>query len=452
MSEAIFERMRKAHDKAAERKAERVKRFIGRPIAQYRCIGDVGIEIEVEGRNLPRVIKYISPETGVVWTNHDDGSLRGENNEYVTGGAIKIAEVEPMVKALWDAFEAQGSKVKMSNRCSTHVHVNCGILTPKPITSLIALYGILEEAVTNWCGPDRVSNPFCLRMKDSRTSLEMWEELCTGENAVFEKHRNKYNALNLEPLWKQGSVEFRPMRGAEGPEHVIGWVRLLWALREAARTRYQNPLTLAMQVSARGVRALIEEIIEENALGDTWKSIVEHPANGNLDNLLREGFLIVQPLLFSTQWDVVEDREEEGYMEPDVFEKAKIAERIERFNNPEENAELGNMNVNEFIDAEEDAPVPRAMWVEPVAAAPRHAPARALPDDRRRRAERFLMEHPELRPAEDQGFGQHDQDWFVEELLFFWGVEGEMQVGFHWNANEQQYVLDNDDDAQGDDQ
>ncbi len=53
MSEAIFERMRKASDTAGAYRDQRIKNFIGRPVSRGRVSGDVGLEIEVEGRGLP---------------------------------------------------------------------------------------------------------------------------------------------------------------------------------------------------------------------------------------------------------------------------------------------------------------------------------------------------------------------------------------------------------------
>lgn len=332
MSEAIFERMRNASNSKFERDNARSKMLLQKPVAPRKIIGDVGLELEIEGVNLPGFIDYTTPVTAVAWKAENDGSLRGENHEYITNGAVKIVEVEGALSALWMAFSKNGSKLQLSNRCSTHVHLNCSMLSPKPITSLICLYAIVEEAVTHWCGESRVSNPFCLRIVDSSSTVETWEDYLSGDRVEF-SNGMKYNSLNLKPLFNMGSVEFRALRGADNPDIVLKWVNFLWALREEARTTYQNPLKLAQDVSARGVLGVIEGIVDKHGLQDFWKEVRDHELNGHmLDQTLRRGFLLIQRLLFSVKWDSVPDREENGEAPEDFNAQRAKALRLEQHN------------------------------------------------------------------------------------------------------------------------
>lgn len=328
MSDAIFQRMRDAAKSQVANTENKAMYRIQRPCAGRKAVGDVGLELEVEGENLPQFVDFLTPETAVPWTNHDDGSLRGENNEYVTGGPIKIAEVAPMVGALFTAFAENGTKLKLSNRCSTHVHVNCSMLSPKPITSFVALFGIVEETVTHWCGDDRVSNPFALRIIDTNATIEKWEDWLTGEHVEFNKN-DKYNGMNIRPLFDMGSIEFRHMRGAESADLVVNWVRFLWALREEARTQYQNPAKLAQEVSGRGVAGVIDEMVKRQGIEDVWAEIVAHPLNdGIVERQLRRGFLVIQPLLFALRWDMVPDREEAGEVPEDAYARRDKEQRM----------------------------------------------------------------------------------------------------------------------------
>jgi hypothetical protein len=270
MSSKILERMRQSASVNVDTGNREVVRFLRKNASPRRSAGDVGLELEIEGRNLPSFIRTLSPELAIGWKAEKDGSLRGENHEYITNGPIKMAEVEPMLAGLWNAFKEKGSKLKLSNRCSTHVHVNCSMLTPKPITSFIALYGMVEEAVTYWCGQDRVSNPFCLRMCDTPATIREWTKRLRGDMAEF-GNGMKYNALNLKPLFMMGSVEFRSLRAVEDYTVILKWVRFLWALREEARTTYQNPARLAQEVSARGALGVIEAIIAKHDLEEFWQ-------------------------------------------------------------------------------------------------------------------------------------------------------------------------------------
>ena len=346
MSEVIFERMRGATAKRVQRTNDKVAATLKAPLSPKKAVGDIGLELEIEGDNLPDFIDYLSPETATTWFADKDGSLRGENHEYITNDPIKVAETQPMCQALFDAFKERGSVLRLSNRCSTHVHVNCSTLTARPITSLIALYAIVEEAVTHWCGDERISNPFCLRMIDASSTIENWqlyleEPSSRGRGGGHPDDRgpfprgDKYNALNLKPLFEQGSVEFRALRGVDDPDTVVKWVNFLWALREEARTTYQNPERLAQQVSAMGVVGVITEIIEKYDLGLFWLEVVNHPLNeGQIERMLRRGFLLIQPLLFAINWAAVADREEVGEAAEDYYarqaKEARIRQHEER--------------------------------------------------------------------------------------------------------------------------
>lgn len=311
MSEEILSRMCKmAAKKAAQTSQSKAKTF-GRTVAPLRVPGHVGLELEIEGVGLPRNIEFEAPETGVRWANHEDGSLRGENNEYVTDGPILVSEVEPMVGALFSAFDEAKTQLKLSNRCSTHVHVNCSTLSVKTITAYLALFTIMEEALANWCGADRVSNPFCLRAVDTTETIDKWYVYVEEQGrAEFDKN-DKYSGLNLRPLWNMGSVEFRHLRGAESADLVYKWVRMLWALREEARTGYKNPSALAQMVSARSVRGVVDEFVHRMGVADVWEEVCAVPANqGQIDRMLRRGFLLVQPLVLGLPWDLAPANED----------------------------------------------------------------------------------------------------------------------------------------------
>lgn len=336
MSKVILERMREAASRAEKDRSYKVLKFLGCRASpcRLRC-GGVGLELEIEGRNLPYVIPYTTPVTEIYWTAEKDGSLRGEESyEYITNGPINIDEVPGMLDTLWNSFDSNKSKLSLSNRCSTHVHLNMSMFTPKPITSLIALYGIVEEVATNWCGDGRVSNPFCLRMKDSQATLELWQNLLEGGDIANyggerdRDHQWKYGGLNILPLFTKGSVEFRPLRGAENKKMVIDWVNFLWALREEARTTYADPGHLASMVSANGATGVVNDLVARHGLRMFWGEVIAHPSNrdGNVPKMLRDGFNMVQPLLFNTDWTLTPSVIEKGDVPKAEFEKALKAE------------------------------------------------------------------------------------------------------------------------------
>ena len=90
--------------------------------------GEVGLELELEASNNlpPRVDTNVK---GVGWVAHADGSLRHGGLEYTLSAPCPREDVEPLLYGLFDEIKAYKTKLKLSTRCSTHVHVNVSTMT-----------------------------------------------------------------------------------------------------------------------------------------------------------------------------------------------------------------------------------------------------------------------------------------------------------------------------------
>lgn len=73
MSEEIFKRMRDAAKSQVANTESKSLYRIQRPCGGRKAFGDVGLELEIEGVNLPQFVDFLTPETAVPWTNHQDG-------------------------------------------------------------------------------------------------------------------------------------------------------------------------------------------------------------------------------------------------------------------------------------------------------------------------------------------------------------------------------------------
>ena len=112
----------------------------------------VGIEVEVEGFDLPEEIP------GWVW--HEDGSLRGESAEYVIPNPVTLAGAKTKVKALKKALDK--CDIQDTGRAGVHVHVNIQDMEKAHIFNFITLYLGFEEEFIRYCAKDSVGNLFCL--------------------------------------------------------------------------------------------------------------------------------------------------------------------------------------------------------------------------------------------------------------------------------------------------
>src|SRR4051812_30294516 len=93
---------------------------VSKLFAVRKRAGEVGLEIEMEGRNLHRA--PIEP----YWEDHQDGSLRGEENaEYVLRIPISRKLVPEALEMLFKFLKDSGAVIRQdSPNTSVHVHLN----------------------------------------------------------------------------------------------------------------------------------------------------------------------------------------------------------------------------------------------------------------------------------------------------------------------------------------
>lgn len=260
--------------------------------------GEVALEIEVEGTRLPPA--YGGPAVGrVTWVTHNEGSLRNGGREYVFSEPAPLSAVEPMLTNLFEFISVSGGRIVNSTRCSTHVHVNMRGVKLNKLASFVALYGIFEDVLTNWCAPSRRGNLFALRMKDSSFAVTGWKN--AFERGMFEwNHEQRYLALNPAALQRFGSLEIRTLQGIETPRPAVIWCEALLRLRDVSG-QYSDPREIANQISGLGGEGFFDQVFEGLAITPELRE-----ANvDKIDILVREAFRRVQPIIYSLPWDDV---------------------------------------------------------------------------------------------------------------------------------------------------
>lgn len=182
----------------------------------------VGIEIEVEGRNLLNEADRV-----VNWNITTDGSLRGEGYEYVLKGPLNITAAKTALKAMEDALKARGSVVNDAHRGSVHVHINMQNRTIEQVFTTLYLWMIVEPLWVHMCGPQRDGNLFCLPSYLSGDLVFYGENLlkCLRDDAFFDLNsRGKYSSINTDALITFGSLEFRTFPSQTKAEVLSGWL------------------------------------------------------------------------------------------------------------------------------------------------------------------------------------------------------------------------------------
>jgi hypothetical protein len=221
--------------------------------------GDLGIEIELEGRGLP-------DDIGGYWKAVGDASLRN-GIEYVLRKPLVINKVPEAMDQLNKNLIEYGSKIEYSFRTSVHVHVNVQQYTYPQLLNLIYTYLLIEAPLMDFCGEVRKNNRFCLRLQDAEYFVDVIRDLFEqGPKAIKNIPNNKirYASINLEALKKFGSVEFRGLRGTCDKDTIVNWCTALSDLGEFAK-KCKDPMKVYEIFSSQTPESFFRQVICTNA-------------------------------------------------------------------------------------------------------------------------------------------------------------------------------------------
>lgn len=185
--------------------------------------GKYGIEIEVEGQNLPGAIPG--------WEVHREGSLRGEAMEYVTRGAISDDDLPRYLSALTRELERNNADINDTYRAGTHVHYNMLQRTADSVIKAIILWTILEPLFLKYCGKNRDGNLFCVSSYDTG-DMPAWltrhyMNVERGRSVFGNVGRGKYSALNTNCLSSLGTLECRAYPSTVDPVKITEFCQIV---------------------------------------------------------------------------------------------------------------------------------------------------------------------------------------------------------------------------------
>lgn len=251
--------------------------------------GDVGIEIEVEGVNLPEVVPG--------WFKTHDNSLRGESGEYVTDSPVKAADVSARIASLTKAFKSNRGYIHDSVRAGVHVHLNVQDMTRTQLGCLFTMWYIVEDLATQWCGDTRAGNLFCLRASDADAIIPVMRA-AFGSTTLEILHRSdvRYAALNPTPITTYGSVEFRCMRTDPDLKVVEQWVDIVLSLKKAA-LRFSNPTDIIQEFSMNTPQEFLEMVF------GPFSRLMLFP---DYETTIRDGMWRAQEIAFCCDWKAKE--------------------------------------------------------------------------------------------------------------------------------------------------
>lgn len=282
--------------------------------------GEIGLEIEVEGRNLPGVmnrngeIPHILDKT---WTLHQDGSLRNLHEEdqaieYVLSKPLGRGDFVAALAQFEDKWKAAGATSYNSYRTSVHVHLNVCDWSWRTVWSFLTTYFILEEALVSFADGGtkaRVGNKFCLRASDSDAIITTLSGLGRRDFSApnLSDRDLKYGAVNVAALQRYGSLEFRSLRGTVDTGLIQTWTNILLAIKDYS-SKYDNPTDIITEFSE-----MTPMVWAERVLGPEFLGFLQQ-AQPNIEQTLVFGVRIAQEVAYSCDW--------KPYVKPEAKAKA----------------------------------------------------------------------------------------------------------------------------------
>lgn len=221
--------------------------------------GDVGIEVEVE--LMRGVSETIFNQD--LWLVEEDNSLHGNGYEFVSP-PLQMEAIEPAIGDLLGHILDKDNEILDSVRAGVHVHLNAQSWTVGQLFKFLCVYYPLEIPLTRFCGKGREGNLFCLRGTDASAIITRLG-YCVDHSRLNLIHGDflRYAALNLQSLFKFGTVEFRALRTEPDLSNIVPWCNLIKSLEDYALNNVQSCWDIPSEISGNGPSHWAKQVVGE---------------------------------------------------------------------------------------------------------------------------------------------------------------------------------------------
>lgn len=214
-----------------------------------------GVELEIEGVGDADSWKV----PGMSYER--DGSLRNNGMEFITN-PMTYSNLKYCLELFFG--KNKPTQDNYSERTSIHVHTNCQDLTWEQLRGVCLVYQMMEKLLFSWVGGDRDKNIFCVPWHQTTLTYSVLKD--DHEVTKFRKWQ-KYTALNLLPLYTQGTIEWRHMYGHGDVDKIMQWCTIIghiyaYALATPLETIKNNISSLNVSSEYEG---FLFSVFQENA-------------------------------------------------------------------------------------------------------------------------------------------------------------------------------------------
>jgi len=220
----------------------------------------IGIEVEVE--NIYNPIR--NKEALHIWDITEDGSLRNNGREFVTL-PIQAKYAKYSLNTLMKALE-ENNEPQFTSRTGIHVHVNVQDMNINQLVSFILLYYVTERLLYRFVGRERKNNIFCVPLQNTNYFLHIYNAVKINNREQTDVEMNdlhafknivedwkKYLGLNLLPILRYGTVEFRHLYGTRDVDLIVNWINIILSLKKAAMevTNFEGLVTTLVNLNVK---------------------------------------------------------------------------------------------------------------------------------------------------------------------------------------------------------
>ena len=170
-----------------------------------------------------------------VWKVTTDGSISGRNSFELVSPILEGQDGIEQLKKVCEVLKRNNALINKS--CGLHIHFDARQFELEHWKGLYKNYARLEDTIDSFIVPSRRenNNTYC-------NSVEVWnwESRVTNArnlNEIGGVFSSKYYKVNVQPFWRQGSVEFRHHSGSIEFEKISNWIFFLARLIELSKTK-----------------------------------------------------------------------------------------------------------------------------------------------------------------------------------------------------------------------
>lgn len=228
---------------------------------------DFGVEVELEGPDIyHRCSSHLSSFEKHNWIVTSDGSLR-DGVEFVSAEPVPHDDVALHTENVYNILVDKDITFRSSDRTGVHTHMNVNDFDSVDLVKFLVCYYILEEALVSLCGEKRQGNHFCLRAVDAEFIIHnIYRAISDRDISSLGRDQVRYSALNLNSLFKFGTVEFRAIHTTENFHETIPPITdILYQLKQNSLS-FSKPRDILEYFSGEGAFQVVTRLVGDNRL------------------------------------------------------------------------------------------------------------------------------------------------------------------------------------------